>query len=79
MDRWYATRLAPADGQPFAQIEDELVQSASLFEETIDGLPVEAQSRTRTVDGEQWTIRKALRRRTGHLREHLFDLLALSQ
>jgi hypothetical protein len=79
MDRWYATRLAPADGQPFAEIEDEVVQSASLFEETIDGLLVEAQSRCRTVDGEQWTIRKALRRRTGHLREHLFDLLAFSQ
>jgi len=79
MDRWYATRLAPADGQPFVEIEDELVQSASLFEETIDGLQVDPQSRSRTVDGEQWTIRKALRRRTGHLREHLFDLLALSQ
>jgi hypothetical protein len=78
MDRWYATRLAPASGQPFAAIEDELVQSASLFEETIDGLPDEDAARVWAIDGEQWTIRKALRRRTGHLREHLVDLLALS-
>jgi hypothetical protein len=78
MDRWYATRLAQASGQPFGDIEDELVQSASLFEETIDGLPDEDASRVWTIDGEQWTIRKALRRRTGHLREHLVDLLALS-
>jgi hypothetical protein len=78
MDRWYATRLAPASGQPFAAIEDELVQPASLFEETIDGLPDEDAARVWAIDGEQWTIRKALRRRTGHLREHLVDLLALS-
>jgi len=27
-------------------------------------------------DGEQWTVAKVLRRRTGHLREHVEQLLA---
>jgi hypothetical protein len=79
MDRWYATRMAPAQGKPFTAIEDELVQSASLFEETIDGVIASGQPATWTLDGEEWSIRKALRRRTGHLREHLADLLSLAR
>lgn len=79
LDHWYATRLAPASGAPFAAIEDQLIQSASLFEETIDAVASTAQSPVWDVDGESWSVRKALRRRTGHLREHLADLLALSQ
>jgi predicted RNase H-like HicB family nuclease len=79
MDRWYATRMAPAQGKPFTAIEDELVQSASLFEETIDGMIASRQAATWTLNDEDWSIRKALRRRTGHLREHLADLLSLSR
>jgi hypothetical protein len=79
MDRWYATRMAPAQGKPFAELEDELVQSASLFEETVDGVMASKQPVTWSLDGETWSIRKALRRRTGHLREHLPDLLSLAR
>ncbi len=79
LDRWYATRVAPASGSPFAALEDELVQSASLLEETIDGIPDSRTRETWTIDGEEWSVRKVLRRRTGHLREHLPELLALTQ
>jgi hypothetical protein len=78
IDRWYATRLAPAQGSPFAAIEDELVQSASLFEETVDALHDADRPVKWALDGETWSVRKALRRRTGHLREHLVDLLRLA-
>ncbi len=78
MDRWYATRVAPANGTPFAALEDEVVQSASLFEETIDLVLTMHQPLTWDLDGESWSVRKALRRRTGHLREHLLDLLRLA-
>lgn len=79
LDRWYATRIAPASGSPFAALEDELVQSASLFEETVDGAGAGRMAAIWVIDGEEWTIRKVLRRRTGHLREHLPELLALTQ
>lgn len=77
MDRWYATRITPAQGRPFAEIEDELVQSASLFEEIVDAVMAIDQPATWVLDAEPWSVRKVLRRRTGHLREHLPDLLAL--
>jgi hypothetical protein len=79
LDRWYATRVAPASGSPFAALEDELVQSASLFEETIDGIQESRSREVWSIDGEEWSVRKVLRRRTGHLREHLPELLALTQ
>jgi hypothetical protein len=79
LDRWYATRIAPASGSPFSALEDELVQSASLFEETIDGVPTARFREVWTIEGEEWSVRKVLRRRTGHLREHLPELLALTQ
>lgn len=78
MDRWYATRIAPAQGRPFVEIEDELVQSASLFEEIVDATFPINQPVTWILDAEPWSIRKVLRRRTGHLREHLPDLIALA-
>jgi hypothetical protein len=71
--------MAPAQGKPFTAIEDELVQSASLFEETVDGVMESSQPSTWILDGEDWSIRKALRRRTGHVREHLPDLLSLTR
>ena len=76
MDRWYATRMAPAQGKPFAILEDELVQSASLFEETVDLVSDANKPLTWEIDGEEWSIAKVLRRRTTHLREHLPELLA---
>jgi predicted RNase H-like HicB family nuclease len=75
MDRWYALRLIPASGKPFESIEDELVQSASFFEETIDAIPNGQWTVEHVIDGEVWTAGKALRRRTAHLHEHLIDLL----
>ena len=78
MDRWYATRLAPAQGTPFTAIEDEIVQSASLFEETVDAFLTSRNPVTWVLEGETWSIRKALRRRSGHLREHLVELLRLA-
>ncbi len=76
MDRWYAMRISEAIGKPFTSIEDELVQSASLFEEIID-LAIESnRAESWTIDGEQWSLAKVLRRRTGHLREHLPQLMA---
>jgi hypothetical protein len=78
LDRWYATRLSPAQGAPFAAIEDELVQSASLFEEVIDTLVSAGRHADWVTDNERWSVAKALRRRTGHLREHLPDLIALT-
>jgi hypothetical protein len=77
MERWYATRMAPAQGKPFEIIEDELVQSASLFEETVDAVAASIQPAVWILDAEPWSVRKVLRRRTGHLREHLPDLLSL--
>jgi hypothetical protein len=77
MDRWYATRMLAANGTAFTSIEDELVQSASLFEETIDLVQSGRRVELWTVDGEDWTLAKVLRRRTGHLREHLPEIMAL--
>ncbi|MDQ2683480.1 MAG: hypothetical protein M3Y37_08125, partial [Chloroflexota bacterium] len=76
-DRWFATRIAEASGLPFQSLEDELIQSASLFEETVDLAAQSGQTAIRPIDGEEWTLAKALRRRTGHLRRHLPVLMAL--
>lgn len=76
MDRWYAMRISEATGMPFMSVEDELVQSASLFEETIDLALDSDRPLFWTIDGEQWSVAKVLRRRTGHLREHLPQLMA---
>ena len=79
LDRWYATRLLPGSGHPFPGIEDEVVQSASFFEETIDAAVSASGPDERIIDGEIWTIGKVMRRRTVHLREHVADVLALTQ
>jgi predicted RNase H-like HicB family nuclease len=77
LDRWYAMRLLAASGRPFASVEDELIQSASLFEETIDIAIESGKIDDHEIDGEWWSVPKAIRRRTAHLREHLADLLVL--
>jgi hypothetical protein len=79
MDRWYANRIQPGLTQPQADLEDELVGSASFFEEIIDEVFGSDPGKERTLGGETWTLAKVLRRRTVHLREHVTDLLVLSQ
>ena len=79
MDRWYANRIQPGMTQPQSDLEDELVGSASYFEEMIDEIFANDPEKERTLGGETWTLAKVLRRRTVHLREHVTDLLVLSQ
>jgi predicted RNase H-like HicB family nuclease len=76
LDRWYATRIADAHGSAFPSIEDELIHSASLFEETIDAVLDRPEPVSWERDGERWSVAKVLRRRTGHLREHLPEIMA---
>lgn len=75
-DRWFASRIVAPRESPFHSIEDELIQSASLFEETIDATFSASNGATWERDGEQWTIGKLLRLRTCHLREHLPAVMA---
>lgn len=77
LDRWYAMRLKPGLMSPIDDLESDVIESASFFEETVDAIFSEQASLARTLAGEEWTLPKVLRRRTVHLREHLFDLLAL--
>ena len=80
LDRWYATRLRGGTGHPSQSLEDEIVQSASFFEDVVDLVFADGSADiSREVDGEEWTLAKILRRRTVHLREHLADLIALDQ
>jgi hypothetical protein len=72
MDGWYASRLSgtvseTAAGDPI----DELVATAGAFEEAVDAFVVAGEPDLFVRDGEEWTLAKLLRRRTGHLRERL--------
>lgn len=75
-DRWYASRIAAARESPFHSIEDELIQSASLFEETIDAEFAARNGAFWNVSGEEWSVGKVLRLRTCHLREYLPAVMA---
>jgi hypothetical protein len=75
-DRWYASRLTGAlDHAVAADPLDDLVAAAGAFEDAVDGLAGGSQPDLILRDGEEWTLAKVLRRRTGHLRKHLIDLL----
>jgi hypothetical protein len=76
LDRWYANRLLPGIIAPASELEADLIESASAYEETIDELFLDTPAVTRTIGGETWSLSKALRRRTVHLNEHLLDLAA---
>ena len=81
LDVWYASRLGMATppigagGEPI----DALVATASAFEEAVDTHAERSTAVVWEVDGEAWSLAKALRRRTGHLREHLPELIASTQ
>jgi hypothetical protein len=71
LDRWYASRLTgePAEtaiGDPV----DDLIDAAGSFEEAVDSVAERGLPELFERDGEEWTLAKLLRRRTGHLREH---------
>jgi hypothetical protein len=72
MDRWYAGRLS-GDPQATALADpiDDLVDAAGTFEDAVDDFAANGSSELFVRDGEEWTLAKALRRRTGHLREHM--------
>ncbi len=74
-DRWYASRIGLTEiGVPPAGVTDDLIAAASTFEEAADRAMETGDPTLILVDGEEWTLAKALRRRTGHLREHLIAL-----
>ena len=81
MDLWYADRLR-VDTTPSTAVTDPietLVQAASDVEAAIDRRVELGPDGVWEVDGERWSLAKILRRRTGHLREHLPELIAVDQ
>ena len=80
-DLWYASRLR-VDVRPTAVVADPvevLISAASAVEEAVDRRVELGPDGVREVDGERWSLAKVLRRRTGHLREHLPELIAVDQ
>lgn len=81
LDRWYASRLR-VDTTASADVSDPvetLVSAASDVEEAVDRRVELGSGGVWEVDGERWSLAKVLRRRTGHLREHLPELIAIDQ
>jgi hypothetical protein len=81
MEHWYAGRLQ-VDTTPSTAVVDPietLVQAASDVEEAVDRRVELGPVGVWEVDGERWSLAKVLRRRTGHLREHLPELIAVDQ
>lgn len=81
LDLWYASRLR-VDTTPSTAVADSLetlVQAASDVEEAVDRRVELGPDGVWEVDGERWSLGKVLRRRTGHLREHLTELIAIDQ
>jgi len=77
-DVWYAARLMPDIGA-LALPDDPIEAVQRAHQAFVAGIRAWwAIWRNRVVerDGEQWTVAKVLRRRTGHLREHVEQLLA---
>jgi predicted RNase H-like HicB family nuclease len=78
MDRWYVARLMP-DIAALALPDDPVEAVRRAHQAFVSGIRAWwAIWKNRVVerDGEQWTVAKVLRRRTGHLREHTEQLLA---
>lgn len=72
MDRWYAGRLsAEPPATALADPIDDLVDAAGAFEDAVDDFGASGQADLFVRDSEEWTLAKVLRRRTGHLREHM--------
>ncbi|MCM8748200.1 type II toxin-antitoxin system HicB family antitoxin [Thermomicrobiaceae bacterium CFH 74404] len=79
LDVWYASRLS-ADGRLEVDLPADPVVAVLVagrtFASTVRSIPVEQRGTVVEHDGEEWTLAKALRRRTGHLREHALQLAA---
>lgn len=72
MDRWYASRLSGTRPKTYqGNPVDTLVAAGGAFEDAVDEFAASSTSVPITRDDEEWTLAKVLRRRTGHLREHL--------
>ncbi len=78
LDRWYASRLGVVS-LDLVQPDpiDDLVSAAGTFEDAVDSLAESDLPDLIVIDGEDWTLAKALRRRTAHLREHLPELQSI--
>lgn len=78
LDRWYASRLGLVS-LDLVQPDpiDDLVSAAGTFEDAVDSLAESDLPDLIVIDGEEWTLAKALRRRTAHLREHLPELQSI--
>jgi hypothetical protein len=74
-DRWHASRIGLTEiGRPPPEPIEDLVAAASTFEEAADSAIASSGPELAVVDGEEWTLAKALRRRTGHLRQTVLVL-----
>jgi hypothetical protein len=75
LDRIYAGHLGIV-AVPTTHIDpiDDLVDAAGTFEEAVDAFVAGSGPELVVRGGEEWTLAKALRRRTAHLREHLIDI-----
>ena len=81
LDLWYASRLQ-VDTVPTAAVADPvetLIATASDVEEAVDRRVELGPGGLWEIDGERWSLAKMLRRRTGHLREHLPELIVIDQ
>jgi hypothetical protein len=54
-----------------------MIAAAGMFEDRIDEVNESGERGIVTLDGEDWTLAKLLRRRTAHIREHAMELAAL--
>ena len=73
LDIWYASRLS-RDGRLEVDVPADPVAAVRVagraFASIVRLMPIEQRGAVFEHDGEEWTLAKALRRRTGHLREH---------
>lgn len=79
LDIWYASRLS-RDGCLEVDVPADPVAAVRVagraFASIVRLMPIERHRAVFEHDGEEWTLAKALRRRTGHLREHAPQLAA---
>lgn len=81
LDRWYAARLEGViEATATATVPDPfdaMIQAAAAFEDAVDEHVGSRRPQISIIGGEEWTLTKAIRRRTAHLREHCFEIVDL--